>query len=156
MKIISDAMIDDLLVRAAGSPSGRMNLNLHENLADPINRFINAGIAGTYVRPHRHRPDKWELVSILRGRADVVTFADDCAIIGLHPLDATTSPVVEIPGACWHTLIFAAPSAAILEIKPGPYDASADKEFASLAPAEGSPDAIGFLRGLIARLAGLS
>jgi hypothetical protein len=65
MKIATAETIAGLLSRAAASPRKRMNLNLHAELTDPIARFLNAGIAGTYVRPHRHRLGKWELVSVL-------------------------------------------------------------------------------------------
>jgi cupin fold WbuC family metalloprotein len=74
MKIVTAEMIAELLSRAAASPRKRMNLNLHAELTDPIARFLNAGIAGTYVRPHRHRTGKWELVSVLQGRVDLVIF----------------------------------------------------------------------------------
>jgi hypothetical protein len=70
VKIVTTQMIAGLLSRAAASPRKRMNLNLHAELTDPIARFLNAGIAGTYVRPHRHRIGKWELVSVLQGKFD--------------------------------------------------------------------------------------
>jgi len=152
MKIVTPALIDDLILRASRSPRGRMNLNLHEQLSDPINRFVNAGTEGSYVRAHRHQPGRWELMAILRGRARVVTFADDGAITGAYALDAETALAVEIPGACWHTVIFHAPSAAVLEVKPGPYDVKTDKEFAAWAPAEGSREAADFLHSLAAEL----
>jgi cupin fold WbuC family metalloprotein len=66
MKIITTEAIVDLLSRAAAVSRKRMNLNLHSELSDPIGRFLNAGLAGTYMRPHRHRIGKWELVSVLR------------------------------------------------------------------------------------------
>jgi cupin fold WbuC family metalloprotein len=77
MKVVAAETIAELLSRAAASPRKRMNLNLHAELADTTNRFLNAGIAGTYVRPHRHRIDKWELLSVVQGRFDVLTFTSD-------------------------------------------------------------------------------
>jgi len=65
MKIVNKKTISDLLLRAAASPRKRVNHNLHTEPIDPTNRFVNAGIAGTYIRPHRHRIGKWELVSVL-------------------------------------------------------------------------------------------
>jgi hypothetical protein len=55
MKIATAETTAELLSRAAASPRKRMNLNLHDEPTDPISRFLNAGIAGSYVRPHRHR-----------------------------------------------------------------------------------------------------
>jgi hypothetical protein len=63
MKIVTAHTIVELLSRAAASPRKRANLNLHTELSDPTNRFLNAGLSGTYVRPHCHRIGKWELVS---------------------------------------------------------------------------------------------
>jgi hypothetical protein len=42
------------------SPRKKMNLNLHAEQTDAVGRF-HAGIAGNYVRPHRHRIDRWEI-----------------------------------------------------------------------------------------------
>jgi cupin fold WbuC family metalloprotein len=114
-----------------------MNFNLHSQGNDPINRFINAGFHGTYIRPHRHRMEKWELLSIIQGSIDILTFTangtlDNRLRLGIHGMC-----VAEIPGGEWHTLMFHAPAAAILEVKPGPYEPEFDKEFAEWAPAEG-------------------
>jgi cupin fold WbuC family metalloprotein len=65
MKVVAAETIAELLSRAAASPRKRMNFNLHAELTDTTNRFLNTGIAGTYVRPHRHRIGKWELLSVV-------------------------------------------------------------------------------------------
>jgi cupin fold WbuC family metalloprotein len=145
MKTVTADTISELLARAAHAPRKRTNLNLHAEPSDPINRFLNAGVAGTYVRPHRHRSGRWELVSVLRGRLDLLIFALDGAIARRLTLDADAASLVEIPGETWHTLVFRPPGAAILEIKPGPYEPELDKEFALWAPAEGDPGAAPFL-----------
>src|SRR6202007_3105681 len=115
MKTVTADMISELLARAAEAPRKRTNLNLHADPSDPTNRFLNAGIAGTYVRPHRHRSDRWELVSVLRGRLDLVLFAPGGEITRRQMLDADGAALVEIPGGAWHTLVFRAPGAAVLE-----------------------------------------
>lgn len=145
MKTVTAHMIADLMARAAGAPRKRTNLNLHADPSDPINRFLNAGVAGTYVRPHRHRSGRWELVSVLGGKLDLLIFAPDAEITRRLVLDAEAAALVEIPGGAWHTLVFRAPGAAVLEIKPGPYEPELDKEFAAWAPAEGDPAAAAFL-----------
>jgi hypothetical protein len=73
MKLVTAGTITELLLSASVSPRKRMNLNLHEP-GSPVSRFINAGIAGTYVRPHRHQIDKWELVSVIKGHFDLLIF----------------------------------------------------------------------------------
>jgi cupin fold WbuC family metalloprotein len=148
MKIVTAEMIAELLSRSAASPRKRMNLNLHAELTDPISRFLNAGIAGTYVRPHRHRSGKWELVSLLRGRCDLVIFTSDGVLKSRVPLSSEGTSVAEIPGGDWHTLVFYAPAAVVLEVKAGPYEPRLDKEFASWAPLEVDPAAASFVTWL--------
>jgi cupin fold WbuC family metalloprotein len=148
MKIVTAEMIAELLSRAAASPRKRMNLNLHAELTDPIARFLNAGIAGTYVRPHRHRTGKWELVSVLQGRVDLMIFTSDGVLENRVCLSSDRTSVAEIPGGDWHSVVFHAPAAVVLEIKAGPYEPQLDKEFASWAPPEVDPAAASFVTWL--------
>jgi cupin fold WbuC family metalloprotein len=139
MKIVTEKTISDLLASAAAAPRRRMNLNLHAALSDPINRFINAGLVGTYVRPHRHRTGRWELVNVIQGSLDLVIFTSDGNLKDRFALGAEHTSLAEIPGGEWHTFVFHAPAAVVLEVKPGPYEPQFDKEFAEWAPAEGDP-----------------
>jgi cupin fold WbuC family metalloprotein len=148
MRIITKKAISDLLADAAASPRKRMNLNLHPELTDPINRFVNAGLVGTYVRPHRHRTGRWELVSVLQGSLDLLIFNSCGELKGRFPLSAQDASLAEIPGGDWHTFVFHAPAAVILEVKPGPYEPQFDKEFASWAPTEGHPTVARFITWL--------
>ncbi len=145
---LDPAALDRLVAQARSSPRRRQNLNLHRDLADPIQRFLNAGDPGSYVRPHRHAAQRWELFAMLRGRIDVVAFADDGTVIERRPLIAERGGVVEIPGGRWHSFAFMAPGSVALELKPGPYDAATDKEFARWAPAEGDQGASACARWL--------
>jgi cupin fold WbuC family metalloprotein len=154
MKIVTAEMIAELLSRAAASPRKRMNLNLHAELTDPISRFLNAGIVGTYVRPHRHRSGKWELVSVLQGRCDLVIFTSEGVLENRVPLSSEGTGVAEIPGGDWHSVVFHAPAAVVLEVKAGPYEPWLDKEFASWAPPENDPAAASFVTWLEAAALG--
>ncbi|MDB5405184.1 MAG: hypothetical protein JWL84_96 [Rhodospirillales bacterium] len=148
LKTVTAAAIDELIARAAASERRRTNHNLHETLSDPVSRFLNVGIAGTYVRPHRHADHRWELFVVLRGRLDIVTFTADGAVDEWLAMSPDERPVVEIAGGAWHTILSAAPSTVVLEIKPGPYDATTDKVFADWAPNEGDERVDAFLRWL--------
>ncbi len=154
MKIVTAETIAALLERAAAAPRKRMNLNLHAELSDPICRFLNAGLAGTYVRPHRHRIGKWELVNVLQGRLDVVIFNHEGEIKDRLALGSEGASVVEIPGGEWHTVVFGAPAAIALEVKPGPYEPLLDKEFAGWAPQEGDAMSASFMAWLESALPG--
>jgi cupin fold WbuC family metalloprotein len=148
LKTVTAAMIDELVARAASSPRRRTNLNLHEAPSDPINRFLNVGVAGTYVRPHRHAVGRWEMFVVLRGRLDIVTFTADGAVVDRLVLTPAARPVVEIPGGRWHAIVSTAPASVALEVKPGPYDPATDKNFADWAPSEGDDLADECLRWL--------
>jgi cupin fold WbuC family metalloprotein len=148
MKIVTAETIGELLSRAGASPRKRMNLNLHSEPTDPICRFLNAGIAGTYVRPHRHRIGKWELVSVLQGKFDLVIFTSDGVVKSRVALSSEGANVAEIPGGEWHGAVFHAPAAVVLEVKPGPYEPLLDKEFATWAPSEDELAVPAFVRWL--------
>ena len=68
MKLIDDALLDALTVKAKDAPRKRAHFNLHPELHDPVQRLCIAMEPGTYVRPHRHSdPETWEVLVILRG-----------------------------------------------------------------------------------------
>lgn len=136
MGFLDSRAIDAFVARASAAPRRRLNLNLHPALTDPIQRFLNAGEPGSYIRPHRHAPQRWELFAPLRGRIEVILFGDDGAVAQRHALDAGSGSLVEIPGGTWHSFVFATFGAVALEIKPGPFIAETDKEFAPWAPRE--------------------
>jgi cupin fold WbuC family metalloprotein len=109
MKIITAEIIAELLSSAAASPRKRKNLNLHAELTDPIARFLNAGIAGTYVRPHRHRIGKWELVSVLQGRFDLVIFTSEGVIKTAFPSALRAQAWLKFRAATGTALFFTRP-----------------------------------------------
>jgi cupin fold WbuC family metalloprotein len=77
------------------------------------------------------------LVRILKGSVDILIFTLDGKVEDRFRLSGNDMCVGEIPGGDWHSLVFHAPAAVILEVKPGPYEPELDKEFADWAPAEG-------------------
>ena len=145
VKFLDSSTIDALVSRASSSPRRRHNLNLHRDLADPVQRFLNAGEPGSYVRPHRHAADRWEVFALLRGGIDLAIFADDGTLAERYALAPSGGSVVEIAGGMWHSFVIRAPGTVALEIKPGPYSAQTDKEFAAWSPREGEPGAERFV-----------
>ena len=141
MKIVTKETMADLLVRATVAPRKRVNLNLHAELSDPVNRFLNAGVPGNYVQPHRHRLGKWELLNVLQGSLEVIFFTSDGEVKTRVALALNDQSLIEIDGGEWHSLVFHAPAAVVLEVKPGPYELQLDKEFAKWAPSEADPKA---------------
>jgi len=138
MQPITRADLARLAAEAQAAPRRRKNRNLHTRLDDPVQRLLNALEPGTYVRPHRHEaPAKWELLTILSGRAVLLILSDDGVVQQRVELGDAT-PVVEIPPATWHTLAALEPETVLLEVKPGPYVPTAPSDFAAWAPEEGS------------------
>ena len=139
LKIVSEKLLDELSLKAANSPRQRLNLNFHEELADPLNRMLNAFEPGTYIQPHKHEnPDKREVFILLRGSMLMVIFDDSGTPIDfilLDPLKGTYA--IEIPPRIWHSVISLEKGTVVYEIKDGPYLQASDKNFASWAPKEG-------------------
>src|SRR4051812_47493659 len=94
-----DWLLLDLATAAARqSPRHRHILRFHE-LPDVLQRMVNAVEPETYAQPHQHRdPDKTEIFICLRGRAVIVRFDAEGAILEATTL-AAGGPVlgVEIP-----------------------------------------------------------
>jgi cupin fold WbuC family metalloprotein len=150
LKIVSPKLLDEISQKAVSSPRKRINLNFHDDLADPINRMLNAFEPGTYVQPHKHEnPDKREVFIVLRGNLVVVFFDDfgnltECILLNRE----RGNLVVEIPVGAWHTIISLEPGSVVYEVKDGPYLPMNDKNFASWAPKEGDQGCGEYLKAL--------
>ena len=138
MKQISSEQLDRLSRDAADSPRGRMNLNLHADLADPIQRLAIAMQPETYIRPHRHG-QTWELLTPLRGRFVVLGF-DDAGHVTQRLVLGEDAAVSETPALGWHAVLSLDDGGVILEVKHGPYQPALEADFAPWSPAPGSAD----------------
>lgn len=149
-KIISEQSLSELSQKAASLPRQRLNFNYHEDLADPINRMLNAFEPGSYVQPHKHEnPDKREVFIILNGSLVVVIFdgsGNPLEFILLNHQKGNHG--IEIPPGTWHTVFSIESGTVAYEIKDGPYVQISDKNFASWAPKEGHPCSAEYLKKL--------
>ncbi|MBF0283031.1 MAG: WbuC family cupin fold metalloprotein [Magnetococcales bacterium] len=138
--------LTELSQRAAHAPRRRMNLNLHPELSDPVQRMCNAYEPGTFIRPHRH-PERWELFAVLTGRASLLLF-DEGGRVGerVELGGASGVAVVEIPPMTWHSMVSLEPGTVLLEIKQGPFLPIAPEHFAPFGPVEGTPEAVALER----------
>jgi cupin fold WbuC family metalloprotein len=150
LKIVSEESLSLLSKKAALLPRKRLNFNFHEDLADPINRMLNAFEPGTYIQPHKHEnPDKREVFIVLKGSLVVVIFdetGNPNEFVLLDPLKGNHA--IEIPPGTWHSVFSLATGTVAYELKDGPYQQILDKNFASWAPKEGHPDCDDYLRKL--------
>ena len=119
---------------------------------------MNVLLRDTYIRPHRHLdPPKSESFLVLEGVADVILFDENGAITARHQLGdqfGAESPEgriwgVDISPGVWHTILARTKRVVCFEVKPGPWVAANDKEFATWAPAENDPGAAAYRDALL-------
>ncbi len=139
---ITEALAAAVADQAASAPRRRMNFNFHSGPEDNPHRFLNVLLKGTYIRPHRHLdPPKAESFIALDGEADVLIFDDNGNITDRYALGRTGPDGmlwgVDLPVGVWHTVVAISDRVVCFEVKPGPWEPSNDKAFASWAPAEG-------------------
>jgi cupin fold WbuC family metalloprotein len=153
---IDESLFEATLARAQASARGRTNHNLHADLGDNPHRFLNVMCRGTYITPHRHLdPPKSETFVILRGEVAFFVFDDEgrlerCERLG-DPAQRVLPCGIDIGPGVWHSLAVTSETAICFEVKPGPYLAANDKDFAPWAPREGEPGAQAYLAGLLAQ-----
>ncbi len=151
MQAISEALFDQVAAQAAQSPRRRMNYNFHSGPDDNPHRFLNVLLEGTYIRPHRHLdPPKAETFLVLEGEADLLIFDNKGFITHRYHLGSGRKlRGVDLPPGIWHTILPRTPRVVCFEVKPGPWQAATDKEFAPWAPAEDDPDAFRYAASLL-------
>ncbi|PKN70247.1 MAG: cupin fold metalloprotein, WbuC family [Deltaproteobacteria bacterium HGW-Deltaproteobacteria-12] len=150
MKLITSAMLNELVTQAGASQRLRCNYNVHEEPSDPIQRLFIAACLKSYFRPHRH-PGKKEMAIVLRGLFDVITFDNMGRVSQRVPVGpAAAVNGLEIPADVWHTWVPLDDQSVFFEVKPGPYDPSTVVEFAGWSPAEGTAGVPAFYEKLLA------
>ena len=144
LKLLPNALLDELAAKAAASPRGRAHHNIHATPADPVQRFLVVAQGDSYFRPHRHA-SRSELALLVRGRVDVLIFDGRGCVLARHSVgDDAESLAYETPQGVWHTVVPASGGCAFLEVKEGPYDPATAVQFAAWAPAEGDPAVLRF------------
>jgi cupin fold WbuC family metalloprotein len=154
VQLVDAGLIRSLIERARQSPRLRTNHNFHATMEENPHRFLNVLIRGTYIAPHRHQnPAKSETFLVLEGEMAFFTFADAGEIASVHILGRDVTGIDVQPGV-WHTAAALTPHAVCFEVKPGPYTAANDKDFAPWAPREGDPAVAAYLEALLERALG--
>ncbi len=152
--LISQDQFAPLKQRALQAERLRVNHNFHPSMEDNLHRFLNVMAKGTYVPPHRHASTpKPESFLVLEGEVALILFGDSGVIEQIHILGASTEPRqwgVDLLAGVWHSLVVLSETVVIFEVKPGPYVAVSDKDFAPWAPREGEPGAQAYLGELLA------
>ena len=148
--VLSRALVEEVTEASRTSPRRRIIQPFHKEDAELLHRMFNVIQPDSYVRPHRHlEPPKAEAWVVLRGALAFFTFEDDGRVRDCLSLEAGGEHFgVDLAPGIFHGLVALAPDTVIYEVKTGPYAPANDKTFASWAPAEGTPEATGYLTSL--------
>lgn len=147
---LTTALAEEAVAASRESARRRMILPLHKSPEDALHRMFNALQPGTYVRPHRHLdPPKAELFLVLSGAIDFIVFDEGGAIAHAERLAAGSPRFgADLEAGHFHSFLVCVPDTLIYEVKPGPYTAATDKDFAAWAPEEGAAEAAAYLESL--------
>jgi len=140
LRVFDAAPLGQTLAASRAGSRRRANFNVHPTLEDPVQRMLNVLQPGSYVRPHRHSPDRFELFLRLAGEAAVLLFRENGEPFEGAILGDGTAWAVEAPGGVWHTVLALCPDAVLFELKRGPYRSTGENDFAPWAPLEGTPE----------------
>ena len=145
LKRIDQDLFDAVASVAQQRPRLRMNHNLHQE-SELVQRFLNVLQPGTYVRPHRHVREEagtgFECFLVMQGAIGLLLFDAEGRLLQQERLDARGSlRGVELAENQFHSLVALEPDTVMFELKQGPYQPTADKDFLSGFPQEGAPDA---------------
>ena len=149
--IIDNKMIKKAIDASRDSPRKRIILPFHKFPSDNLHRMLNALQPRSYIQPHRHfDPPKAESIVVLKGEIIYIVFNNTGDIESFSALSADSFNIgIDTEPGIYHTLFATVEDTVVFEVKPGPYEQISDKDFASWAPAEGSPRATEYLRRLL-------
>ena len=152
--LLNENLLTEAMTASRKSPRKRIILPLHQDHQELLHRMMNVMQPETYVRPHRHlAPPKAESIVVLRGGIWLVLFTDEGEVYGAWHLKPGYGDFgADIAPGVFHTFIVTQPDTVLFEVKPGPYQRSSDKDFASWAPAEGEADVRRYQETLLAGL----
>jgi cupin fold WbuC family metalloprotein len=148
MKLIDNALFEDLCDQAEDSPRRRVHHLLHATHDDQVQRLVIGLQPGTYLRPHRHSsPPKWELIIVLKGVAAWIGFDEQGRVVERTEAGAHRDfKGLEYPPGTWHSLVCLAPDTVIFECKAGPFAPVHTEDFAPWAPEEDAEAAADYVR----------
>ena len=120
--VITQAILDELTIKAKASPRLRMNLDLRDSSEDTSQRMLNAIEPGSPLPIHRH-PKTSETVVCLRGHLREIFYNDNGEVTDVLDLAPNSECVaLNIPAGQWHTVQSLESGTVILEMKNGKYE----------------------------------
>jgi cupin fold WbuC family metalloprotein len=135
--------IEEAIELSRRSPRKRIIYPIHKSDDDRLHRMFNIIQPGSYIRPHRHKKaGKSEAVVVLQGGIRFITFEESGEIKSSKNLYAGSDYFgVDSEPEVIHTFFALEEDTVIFEVKNGPYIKELDKDFATWAPEELTPEA---------------
>ncbi len=151
MKKINSEIIKDLIEKSKQSPRLRSHFNIHDDLAEDVQRLLICLQTGSYVRPHFHpEAEKKELIILIQGECGCFTFDESGSVSDFTILSKERGDIAcEFPPQKFHSLVCLKPDTIVIEVKRGPYKPLESHCFASWAPPEGGEGVGEYLNKLI-------
>jgi len=149
---VGPAMLAQLKQRAAESPRGRFRLCLHHGTDHCCQEMAIVQCRGTYVRPHRHRPEKSKSYHVIEGDMTVYLFDDAGRVtrrVAMGPPAGDRTFLFRLVGREWYLPVAETEMVIYHEVFPGPFEKDVDVEYAPWSPEQDDPvAAANFLRDL--------
>jgi cupin fold WbuC family metalloprotein len=127
---------------AVASPLKRARLCLHKDTQEQVQQMIIALHSDTLFRPHRHPSGKSESIQIIEGKLKTFYFDQSGNVlqtITLSECIGEAAMIYRMSGGQWHLPLNLTEWVVFHEIFTGPYDKTADVEYAHFAPAQENP-----------------
>lgn len=148
--LITQEIISQAILASRNSPRKRIISPFHKSHSDILHRMLNVLQPRSYIQPHRHlNPPKAESIIVLRGELICVEFDHTGKIKTAYRLSPGSLNIgIDIEPGIFHTVFAVQEDTILFEVKPGPYERSSDKDYASWAPVENSEEAGEYLKKL--------
>ena len=126
--LLTQSIINKVIIQARKSTRLRMNYNLHESFNDSVQRMFNAIEPGSIIPIARH-PESNETLILLQGKLGILIYNDNKEIIENIILDKSIGNIgYHIPKGVWHTVESLETGTVIFETREGPYSPVAEKD----------------------------
>lgn len=135
IEIVSLTRIQHLKSLADMSPKRRARLLLHADHSSPVQEMIIAAHESSYVRPHRHAPDRSESYHVIEGELEVRIFKENGEIDNIFWLTSKV-PFYRVRGGWYHEPKPATEWVIYHEVFTGPFDKDRDVQYAPWAKPE--------------------
>ncbi len=151
LTVITTELIKTAIDTSRKSPRGRIIYPFHKSHNDNLHRMLNVIQPYSYVQPHRHsNPPKAETIIVLEGSLAYIAFSEEGKIEETTKLSNQSNMIgIDAEPDIYHTFFALEQDTVVFEIKPGPYERSSDKDFASWAPVEGSKGVTEYMKKII-------